>query len=125
MRADRKFVKLYLKDIDVIEGLKDYSIIHTNGDKTITAMNLKTIESQLPPDLFVRVNKSYIVNKNHILIIHRESKFKDNLQKYRKIINKIGYKKIQSIFSTYKFKDINLAIRDFKNGSVIRPLIEF
>ena len=49
----------------------------------------------------------------------------DNLQKYKKIINKIGYKKIQSMFSTYKFKDINLAIRDFKNGSVIRPLIKF
>lgn len=73
VRADRKFVKLYLKDIDVIEGLKDYSIIHTNGDKTITAMNLKTIEGQLPPDLFVRVNKSYIVNKNHISLVESDN----------------------------------------------------
>ncbi len=66
VRADRKYIKLYLKDIDTIEGLKDYSIIHTNGEKTITAMNLKTIEGQLPHDVFIRVNKSYIVNKNHI-----------------------------------------------------------
>ncbi|KAB2913199.1 MAG: response regulator transcription factor [Bacteroidetes bacterium] len=66
VRADRKFVKLYLKDINVIEGLKDYSIIHTGGERTVTAMNLKTIENQLPPDTFIRVNKSYIVNKNHI-----------------------------------------------------------
>lgn len=66
VRADRKYVKLYLKDIDTIEGLKDYSIIHTNGEKTITAMNLKTIEGQLPHDVFIRVNKSYIINKNHI-----------------------------------------------------------
>jgi two-component system, LytTR family, response regulator len=66
VRADRKFVKLYLKDINVIEGLKDYSIIHTGADRTVTAMNLKTIENQLPPDTFIRVNKSYIVNKNHI-----------------------------------------------------------
>lgn len=66
VRADRKFVKIYLKNIDVIEGLKDYSIIHTNGEKTITAMNLKTIESQLPCELFIRVNKSYIINKSHI-----------------------------------------------------------
>lgn len=69
VRADRKFVKLYLKDIDVIEGLKDYSIIHTNGEKTITAMNLKTIENQLPTELFIRVNKSYIVNKTHISLV--------------------------------------------------------
>lgn len=73
VRADRRFVKLYLKDIDVIEGLKDYSIIHTNGEKTITAMNLKTIESQLPQDLFVRVNKSYIVNKNHISLVESDN----------------------------------------------------
>lgn len=66
VRADRKFVKLYLKDINVIEGLKDYSIIHTGDEKTVTAMNLKTIENQLPPESFIRVNKSYIVNKNHI-----------------------------------------------------------
>lgn len=66
VRADRKYVKLYLKDIDTIEGLKDYSIIHTNGEKTITAMNLKTIEGQLPAEVFIRVNKSYIINKNHI-----------------------------------------------------------
>jgi len=65
VRADRKFVKLYLKDINVIEGLKDYSIIHTGGERTVTAMNLKTSENQIPPDTFIRVNKSYIVNKNH------------------------------------------------------------
>ena len=36
-------------------------------------MNLKTIESQLPPDLFVRVNKSYIVNKNHISLVESDN----------------------------------------------------
>ncbi len=66
VRADRKYIKLYLKDIETIEGLKDYSIIHANGKKTITAMNLKTIEGQLPQDIFIRINKSYIINRNHI-----------------------------------------------------------
>lgn len=73
VRADRKYIKLYLKEIDTIEGLKDYSIIHTNGVKTITAMNLKTIEGQLPQDTFIRVNKSYIVNKNHITQVESDN----------------------------------------------------
>ena len=66
-----------------------------------------------------------IFGKNIYGFSGNDVSLEDNLQKYKKIINKIGYKKIQSIFSTYKFKDINLAIRDFKNGSVIRPLIKF
>jgi S-(hydroxymethyl)glutathione dehydrogenase / alcohol dehydrogenase len=48
-----------------------------------------------------------------------------NVNKYEKIIKKIGHKKIKSIFSTYRFKNINKAIQDFKKGSVIRPLIKF
>lgn len=75
VRADRKFVKIYLKDIDVIEGLKDYSILHTVDAKTITAMNLKTIEGQLPQETFVRVNKSFIVNKMHISQVESDTIF--------------------------------------------------
>ncbi|MFC2272974.1 MAG: LytR/AlgR family response regulator transcription factor, partial [Capnocytophaga granulosa] len=49
-----------------IEALKDYVIIHTFTDKYITWINLKNIHSQLPAALFVRVNKSCVVNVQHI-----------------------------------------------------------
>ena len=48
-----------------------------------------------------------------------------NLKNYIKIIKKIHFKKISNIFSTYKFKNINNAILDFKKGTVLRPLIKF
>jgi DNA-binding LytR/AlgR family response regulator len=47
-------------------GLKDYVVLHTEGQKLITAMNIKTIYDQLPKNLFVRVSKSYIINIKHI-----------------------------------------------------------
>ena len=64
--SDRKYLKLYFKDIIFIEGMKDYVILNTKDKKIMPAMNLKTILQQLPPNIFARVNKSYIVNINFI-----------------------------------------------------------
>jgi DNA-binding LytR/AlgR family response regulator len=66
IKADRKFFKIYFKDILFIEGLKDYVVIHTMDNKIITSMNVKTISQQLPASIFARVSKSYIVNVVHI-----------------------------------------------------------
>jgi two-component system LytT family response regulator len=66
IKADRKFFKIYFKDILYIEGLKDYVVICTIDNKFITSMNVKTIAQQLPASTFARVSKSYIVNVRHI-----------------------------------------------------------
>jgi DNA-binding LytR/AlgR family response regulator len=62
VKADRKMFKLHFKDILFIQGLKDYVILHTENQKIITAMNIKTIQDQLPKNIFARVSKSYIIN---------------------------------------------------------------
>lgn len=66
IKADRKYFKIYFRDILYIEGLKDYVIIYTQDSKIITSMNVKTIAAQLPESIFARVSKSYIVNVLHI-----------------------------------------------------------
>jgi len=66
IKADRKYFKIVFNDILFIEGLKDYVVIHVGEQKIITAMNIKTIHSQLPPQIFARISKSYIVNIRHI-----------------------------------------------------------
>jgi DNA-binding LytR/AlgR family response regulator len=66
IKADRKFHKIVFKDIRYIEGLKDYVVIHTGSQKLITAMNLKTIHQKVPQSLFIRVSKSYLVNKDYV-----------------------------------------------------------
>ncbi len=72
IKADRKFFKIYFKDILYIEGLKDYVIIYTADNKIITSMNVKTIAAQLPASIFARVSKSYIVNVLHITSFDHE-----------------------------------------------------
>jgi DNA-binding LytR/AlgR family response regulator len=66
VKADRKIFKIYFNDILFIEGLKDYVVMHTENQKVITAMNIKTIHEQLPKNMFVRVSKSYIINAKKI-----------------------------------------------------------
>lgn len=66
VKAERRYFKVMFNNILFIEGLKDYVVIHTTTQKIITKMNLKTIHEQLPEKIFFRVNKSYIVNTQHI-----------------------------------------------------------
>lgn len=66
VKSDRRFFKVNLKDILFIEGLKDYVIIQMDEQRIITRMNVKTIHDLLPKNIFIRVNRSYIVNKNQI-----------------------------------------------------------
>jgi DNA-binding LytR/AlgR family response regulator len=66
VKADRRFYRILFENILFIEGLKDYIIIQTKERKIITKTTLKAIQEQLPSDIFMRVNKSYIVNLNQI-----------------------------------------------------------
>jgi DNA-binding LytR/AlgR family response regulator len=66
VKSDRRFYRVLFENILFIEGLKDYIIIQTNDRKIITKITIKAIQEQLPPDIFMRVNKSYIVNLNRI-----------------------------------------------------------
>jgi DNA-binding LytR/AlgR family response regulator len=69
IKSDRRFVKIFFKEILYIEGLKDYVVIQTENKKVLTAMNIKTIHAQLPDKNFTRVSKSFIVNTNHIVSV--------------------------------------------------------
>ncbi|MFK7979045.1 MAG: LytR/AlgR family response regulator transcription factor [Saprospiraceae bacterium] len=66
IRADRKYIRIFFRDIKYIKGMKDYVMIYTGKEKFMTAMNIKTTNQQLPNHQFVRVNKSYIVNADFI-----------------------------------------------------------
>jgi DNA-binding LytR/AlgR family response regulator len=46
--------------------LKDYIVIQTDGQKIITKTTLKAIQERLPEEMFMRTNKSYIVNLEKI-----------------------------------------------------------
>ncbi|QES88945.1 LytR/AlgR family response regulator transcription factor [Rhizosphaericola mali] len=78
IRADRKIHKVNYNEVLYIEGLKDYVIVHTNSQKIIAAMNIKTIYQQLPQNTFFRISKSYIINVQHITALDNNSVFIQN-----------------------------------------------
>lgn len=66
VKSDRKYFKVNFEDILFVEGLKDYVILQLEEQRIITRMNLKAMNELLPKNLFLRVNKSYIVNTARI-----------------------------------------------------------
>lgn len=71
IKTEYKIVKVDLSDILYIEGLKDYSKIYLkdNSKPIFTLQNLKSFESKLPQDRFIRIHRSYIVSINKINVI--------------------------------------------------------
>ena len=79
VKADYSSVKIYLKDILYLEGLKDYVKIHTKEKKILTLITMKKIEEKLPSSNFIRVHRSFIVAIDKI----------ESIQRNRIIINSI------------------------------------
>ncbi|RZK81786.1 MAG: response regulator transcription factor [Pedobacter sp.] len=64
--SKNKFIKVDLKDILYIEGLKNYVSVYTSTQRLITYQTLRDFEAQLPPNQFIRIHKSYIIAINKI-----------------------------------------------------------
>lgn len=66
-RSERKMVKVFLDDMVYIESLKDYIKIHRLSDKPLMVkQSISTIEAMLPPDLFLRIHRSFIISINKV-----------------------------------------------------------
>ncbi|MCW3467125.1 LytR/AlgR family response regulator transcription factor [Chitinophaga nivalis] len=64
-----KMLKINLKEIEYIEGMKNYVAIYHAGQKTMALLNMKDLEERLPKKYFFRVHKSYIVSVNKITAV--------------------------------------------------------
>jgi len=73
VKSNYQSVKIVFDDILFIEGMKDYVKIYCGERPVITLSNLKNFEAQLPPNKFIRVHKSYIVNISKIDSLNKTS----------------------------------------------------
>ena len=65
-RADRKMIKVLLKDILYIESMKDYVKVFTKHQVIITKQSITSVQSMLPGHLFIRTHRSFIVATHSI-----------------------------------------------------------
>jgi len=82
INVDYSLLKVVFKDIMYVEGLKDYIKIHlkSSSKPVVARMSMKSIEEQLPSAMFIRVQKSYIVSKEYITAIRKNSIFIGNIE---------------------------------------------
>jgi DNA-binding LytR/AlgR family response regulator len=66
-------VKLKLNDIVFVEALENYVVVNSDTEKYTIHFTMKAIDQQLPSLLFIRVHRSYIVNKSRISTIRDNS----------------------------------------------------
>lgn len=72
VKSEYKLIRIELDDIKYIESQHEYIKIYlSNSTPVMTQLSLKSIEEQLPPDRFMRVHRSYIVNLAKISVIER------------------------------------------------------
>lgn len=73
VKSDYKLVQIELKNILYVEGLKDYIKIYEEDSPRpiLSLMSMKAMEDLLPASRFMRVHRSYIVQKEKIRVIDR------------------------------------------------------
>ncbi|MBC9929800.1 LytR/AlgR family response regulator transcription factor [Chitinophaga qingshengii] len=66
IKSNNSYEKINYDDILYIEGSQNYVTIYTRQGKFLTLTTLKSVEEQLPPGKFLRIQKSFIVAVNKI-----------------------------------------------------------
>jgi DNA-binding LytR/AlgR family response regulator len=72
IKSEHKIIRINFEEIRYIQGMSEYVRIHlTVGKPIMSLLSLKSLEAQLPENMFMRVHKSYIVNLQKINTIER------------------------------------------------------
>lgn len=66
VKSDKRIEKIELNDICYAEALGNYIIIHLREKKIIAYLTLKSLESQLPSNEFIKIHQSYLINCSRI-----------------------------------------------------------
>jgi len=69
VKADRKLIQLQPEQLYYLESLGNYVKVWDDKKYLLTQRTLSSFEEQLPADIFVRIHKSYIINRRHVQYI--------------------------------------------------------
>ena len=73
LKVNSCLVKIYMKDIYLVEALADYVHIHTDAKRYTIHSTMKGMEEKLTQNEFIRVHKSYIVRIDRISEIEKDT----------------------------------------------------
>ncbi len=101
IKSEGKMVKIDLKELWFVEGLKNYIRLWTDHGKIIVHSTMQHFEDQLKGHpFFIRINKSFIVNLNYV------SEIDGNVMRIKGELLTVGntYREdVQKIIDKYRF----------------------
>jgi DNA-binding LytR/AlgR family response regulator len=62
VKCDNQIEKIFYNDLLYAEAMLNYVMLYTNSKKLMVYITIKSLEEQLPSDIFMKVHKSFIVN---------------------------------------------------------------
>ena len=62
IKCNNQIEKIFYSDLVYAEAMLNYVMLHTNSKKMMVYVTIKSLEEQLPSDIFIKVHKSFIVN---------------------------------------------------------------
>jgi len=68
----RTFVRIWLDEVEWIEGHGDYAKVHAGDSEGLARTTLKALEQQLDPERFIRIHRSAICRHDAIVGLHRK-----------------------------------------------------
>lgn len=72
IKSEYRIVRINFNDIKYVEAMSEYVKIHLIDSKPVMSLlSMKSLEEQLPPEQFMRIHRSYIVNLSKISVIER------------------------------------------------------
>ena len=69
IRSNNSLIRIKFADVIWVEALENYIVVNTFAEKYTIHFTMKAITERLPSEIFFRIHRSFIVNKNKIEII--------------------------------------------------------
>jgi DNA-binding LytR/AlgR family response regulator len=66
IKCNNQIEKIFYDDLVYAEAMLNYVMLYTVQKKMMVYVTIKNLEEQLPSDIFIKVHKSFIVNKTKI-----------------------------------------------------------
>jgi DNA-binding LytR/AlgR family response regulator len=99
IKSDKRIEKVELSDVLYAESMGNYVSIYTENKKIMAYLTMKSLESQLPPNDFIKIHQSYLVNASRIDAIEGNeikmgSRSLPMSRNYREMVMKIVHQRL-------------------------------
>ncbi len=96
-----KVTVVHLDRLDWIQSQDDYVLLRTEGRNLLKQQTLASLESQLDPNRFIRIHRSYILNLDRLVRVEQDSKeHRDAILRDGTTlpISRAGYQRLRSLW---------------------------